>query len=289
MGKLHNNDNGGIRRQISAAEKNPRFVIPEVSVAIATYNGSRFIRSQMESIMEAVKSVPSFEIVVSDDGSTDDTISIVKRVCGPKAKILRNSCEHGVVKNIENALRHCNGRYIFLADQDDLWLPGRVSQVLPLLAKKDVVVCDCRIIDQNGGILLDSFFALRNSGPGFLYNLYRNGFLGCCMAIRFNALKYCLPFPPNIAMHDMWIGLLAEVLGSTHFSPECLVLYRRHGNNQSTTGGRSENGLIKKAAIRVRLLATIGLRCARMRLSLRDRPVDHDISNSERMVQRHDE
>jgi GT2 family glycosyltransferase len=117
--------------------------------------------------------------------------------------------------------------------QDKLLVQSR------LLNDFDLVISDCILIDASGALLADSFFELRGSGSGFLKNLYKNSFLGCCMAFRRSILEKALPFPADLAMHDTWLGLVAELYGTTYFCPKKLVHYRRHSNTATETGGKS--------------------------------------------------
>ena len=97
--------------------------------------------------------------------------------------------------------------------------------------KYDLVLSDATVIDQSGNILHPSFFKENYSGNGFIRNWVNNSFMGCCMAFNRKILDYALPFPANIAMHDMWIGLNAALIGKCCFLCQPLVYYRRHGRN----------------------------------------------------------
>lgn len=114
-----------------------------------------------------------------------------------------------------------------------MWLPDKVQTTIPYLEKYDLVVSDCKIVDKNLQIIEDSFFKIMHSGEGFWKNFVKNTYLGCCMAFKKEILNYVLPFPSNIAMHDIWIGLITEFFGNIFFLHEPLVLYRRHGENAS--------------------------------------------------------
>lgn len=212
-----------------------------ISVCMITYNGEKYIREQILSILPQLKQ--GDELIVSDDSSTDNTISIIKTINDSRIKLLENNQFHSPVFNMENALKHAKGDYIFMADQDDVWSEKRVDECLDKLKKYDCVVCDAVLIDQNGETIEPSFFSLRNSKKGFVRNLYKNSYVGCCMAFNRNILDKALPFPTNIPMHDSWIGLVAEMYGKTLFLDSALIKYRRHGENCSPTGEKSNNSL----------------------------------------------
>jgi glycosyltransferase involved in cell wall biosynthesis len=240
-----------------------------ISVAMTTFNGNKYVAEQLSTILRALQGYPDSEIVVSDDGSFDDTLKTVLEVGGGSARIIRNKGPRGIVANVESALRACTGDFIFLADQDDVWLPNRVSAVLPQLQTHDVVVCDCCVTDARGAQVAQSFYDLRRSRSGLTHNFLRNGYLGCCMAFRKEVLRYALPFPRNLPMHDIWIGLTSELFGSPFFCEESLVRYRRHGSNHSSTSQRSSNSAAAMLIIRLRLFLFLALRFIRVRLQIR--------------------
>jgi len=200
-----------------------------ISVCIPTFNGSFFIREQLASILPQLDS--SSEIIISDDNSTDNTIETIMGMNDPRIKITRTEKHLGPVYNMENALKHASGDLIFLSDQDDIWFPDKVSVMVPFLESYDLAISDARVIDEAGNILYPSFYEVNYSGKGFLRNWVNNSFMGCCMAFNRKILNYILPFPPNLAMHDSWIGLNTALVGKYCFLPRPLVHYRRHGKN----------------------------------------------------------
>lgn len=207
-----------------------------ISVCVATYNGARYVLAQLQSVLPQLAA--DDEVIVADDGSTDATREVVKGIGDPRILLLESS-RVGVVRNFEHALRHARGDVIFLCDQDDIWLPDKVQRVLRALHETNLVVTDCRVVDDALNELHPSFFRLNGSGVGLFRNLAKNGYLGCCMAMQRSVLEAALPFPEGIAMHDWWIGLVAERMGRVHFLNETLSLYRRHGGNASPAATRS--------------------------------------------------
>lgn len=206
-----------------------------ISVCMATYNGEKYIREQIDSILSQLSE--NDELVISDDGSTDDTRKIINHyVNNYKNIIFVDGPKKGVIKNFENALSHSKGEYIFLTDQDDIWIEGKVKRVIKELSFKNklLVLHDAYIVNKDGDIIDNSFFDHRTSRPGLIRNLLKNSYLGCCMAFRRELLDVALPFPDKIEMHDWWIGLLGEALGKVCFINEKYLMYRRHGNNVSS-------------------------------------------------------
>ena len=108
--------------------------------------------------------------------------------------------------------------------------------MLAFLEHYDLVISDCKIVNNSLKEISPSFFKLRGSHKGLLRNIYKNSYIGCCMAFRREVLLYALPFPAYIHMHDWWIGLLVEMKGKVFFYNDPLILYVRHGNNASPTG-----------------------------------------------------
>jgi hypothetical protein len=129
-----------------------------------------------------------------------------------------------------------------------------------LLYRYDLIVSDCIIIDENENIINPSYFKLKGSGPGLLKNIIKNSYLGCCMAFRRSVLMQALPFPATIPMHDMWLGTLAELKGSTHFCSDKLVYYRRHKANASPASEKSYYGLMDKIRFRYNLISALIMR-----------------------------
>jgi glycosyltransferase involved in cell wall biosynthesis len=102
-----------------------------ISVCMATYNGAKYIKEQMDSILCQLGK--DDEVVVSDDGSTDSTLDIVAEYGDSRIKIVRNTGAHNFIRNFENSLKAAHGDYIFLADQDDVWLPDKVAKIMQIL------------------------------------------------------------------------------------------------------------------------------------------------------------
>lgn len=230
----------------------------KISVCLATFNGEKYIKAQLDSILSQLSE--NDEVIVSDDGSIDNTLPILRNYNDYRIKIYNNSKRKGVIGNFENALYQAQGDYLFLCDQDDIWMPDKVEKMTLYLEKNDLVVSDCSIINENEAVICKSFFDKHGSGSGFWKNLNRNTYLGCCIAFRSNLKNIILPFPPNIAMHDIWIGLNADLNGSVYFLPEQLLLYRRHGNNASSSSEKSKFSLTYKILYRIQMLYNILIR-----------------------------
>ena len=231
----------------------------KISVCMATYNGEKYIKEQLESILN--QSLPVDEIIISDDSSTDNTVRIIKDLNESRIVLLENNKFRSPIFNFENALNNATGSVIFLSDQDDIWMTDKVRILNENLKQYDLVVSDASLVDANGFITDDSFFELRKSGAGLFKNIYKNTYLGCCMAFNRNILKKSLPFPARIPMHDIWLGLIAEKRGNTYFCKEKLVHYRRHSSNASPTGEKSCYSTLEKILFRYNLIFSLMRRC----------------------------
>ena len=224
----------------------------KISVCIATYNGEKYIKEQLTSILSQLNQED--EIIISDDGSKDNTIRIIKSFNDKRIKIVQNTGKHGVVPNFENALKYASGDYIFFSDQDDIWASNKVKRCIEVLQNHDLVIHNSLIMDGKGNVSDIDFFSLRKSRKGYWRNLYKNSYVGSCMAFKKELLPFILPFPKHILWHDMWIGLMAEKKGHTTFIPDKLIFYRRHGNNASATAEKSSYSFPFQLKYRLQML-----------------------------------
>lgn len=204
-----------------------------ISVALASYNGEKYIKEQIDSILAGLGE--NDEIIVSDDGSQDGTADIIRGFGDSRIKLI-DGPRNGLVKNFENAVKHCSGDIIFLCDQDDVWYEDKVKKVCETFARTDHILIehDARVTDDSGNVLFPSFFAHRRVRTGVLKNMIRNTYHGCLIAFRAELKDEIIPFPEKGCLHDQWIGLVAEMNGTTIFLDEILMDYRRHGNNASS-------------------------------------------------------
>lgn len=222
-----------------------------VSVCIASYNGCKYMKEQLISILSQLSC--NDEIIVSDDGSCDGTLEIISNMEDSRIKEVLNIEKHGVVPNFENAIKYASGDYIFLCDQDDLWVENKVKTCVEALQSVDLVVHNSLLMDGVGNVSDIDFFSLRKSTAGYWKNLYKNSFIGCCMAFRREILDYVLPFPEHILWHDMWIGLMVEKKGKTMFIEDKLLYYRRHDNNASATAEKSSFSFLFQIKYRLQM------------------------------------
>jgi len=238
-----------------------------ISVCMPTYNGGKYIKKQMDSILGQLGDFD--EVIISDDSSNDETIQILKTYQDPRINILEHQRFKNPIYNLENALIHAKGEYILMADQDDIWKPHKVRVMSEQLANYDLVIGDCEVIDKDDKIVYNSFFKEFNKGKGLIKNFISDSYLGCNMAFNRKILKMVLPFPKDIPLHDVWIGTIGELLGRIYFCPQVLMQYRRHDENYSYTCESSRNSLLRKIHFRINLLKNILSRVFKVLVSTR--------------------
>lgn len=204
-----------------------------ISVCIAAYNGARYIREQIESIVPQLGE--NDEIIVCDDHSTDNTVDIVKHLPYPQIRLYENAENLGYTGNFEHCLSLCRGEYIFLCDQDDVWFPNKVSVCLEALKQADFVVSDAIITDAAGHEIYPSFYAQRGIHRSWFGNIVKFGFLGCLCAFKRSVRDKALPFPKqrHLCTHDNWLFLVGKTFFKVKILTQPLVRYRRHGDNAS--------------------------------------------------------
>lgn len=205
-----------------------------VSVAMTTYNGEKYIKEQMESVIRNLKEQD--EIIVSDDGSTDNTVKIIESFNDNRIKIYKNS-HLGFKKNYEFCISKCTGKYIFLCDQDDIWMENKVDTILKYFEEKkcDCVTHDAYVVGEDGNTILEESFLQTKflPKPGIISNIIQSKYYGCLMAFNSELLKYVLPIPESIVSHDYWIGIMADKHGKSILVKDKLIKYRRHSSNTS--------------------------------------------------------
>lgn len=203
---------------------------------MATYNGHKFIKQQLQSILPQLNQHD--EIIVVDDCSMDGTIEEILSISDDRIKIYRNLKNIGVVASFNHAISMASGEIIFLSDQDDVWSDNKVDEIINLFRdfpKVTLVISDALLIDENNFLISESYFKLRGGfRSGCLSNIIKNKYLGCCMAIRREVLPQILPIPNKVPMHDIWIGHINNIYGKIYFINKPLISYRRHKNNLTT-------------------------------------------------------
>lgn len=235
------------------------------SVVMATYNGEKYIKEQIDSILLNIDK--NDELVISDDNSKDNTINIINEYIKnyEQIRLIQHKGNIGVVKNFEKAIKEAKGDIIFLSDQDDIWVKGKIKKILSVFNNDDKVLCvkhDLKVVDSDLNEVYESYDKYRNSKKGIVNNICKNSYIGSAMAFRSKLIKAALPFPEGIPMHDQWIGILAEIYGKSVFTKDILGLYRRHDLTVTKLSHGSINSMIYN---RVILIVNLLIRCKRIK------------------------
>lgn len=224
-----------------------------ISVVIAAYKGEKYIAEQVKSIL--LQLGESDELIISDDYPEGETKASLDGILGKDSRVKYiHGRSLGLIKNFEYAINHAKGDFIFLSDQDDVWLEGKIEAVMKEFNDgADVVMHDALITDGELNPTGDRAFVLNSAGKGIFKNILKNSYQGCCMAFRKEMKEYILPFPEKIPMHDQWIGLVGEKYGNVHLINHPYILYRRHSENVS--GGGSS--LMQKIMWRINIIGCL--------------------------------
>jgi glycosyltransferase involved in cell wall biosynthesis len=218
----------------------------QVSVALASFNGERYIAEQLRSILGQTR--PPDEIVISDGGSQDDTIRVAQEVLDGaprriRVEIIADGARLGVTDNFARAIAATRGGFIALSDQDDRWLPDRLARGVGLMELPGVLLSagNARLVAGDGSPLgIDLFTALgigtdevtELDGAGaFALLLRRNLVTGATVMFRRELLDAATPFPAEW-VHDEWLAILAAALGRVAVDSSPLIDYRQHGRNE---------------------------------------------------------
>lgn len=205
----------------------------KISVAMATYNGAKYLEEQLASF--ATQTLLPDELVVTDDCSNDNTLAILGRFASTapfKVFYKQNERKYGYAGNFNEALKLTSGDLVFLSDQDDHWFPDKIERIAKAAEENSdawVLLNDAELTDEK----------LKRTGITKLGQIRSAGFddasfvMGCCAAIRRELLDICMPIPNGFPSHDNWVVGIAEMMDRKIILPHILQYYRRHGSNES--------------------------------------------------------
>lgn len=203
-----------------------------ISIAMATYNGQYYVKDQIDSILR--QTISDFELIISDDNSTDDTVSIIKSFTDKRIRFFSNTINVGFVKNFEKALSYCSGEYIAFSDQDDIWEENHLEILLNQIQGKALSCSNAELIDEFGtkkNVKMSDVLHLKKipTSNNMLFTLMNKNFVqGSTILFRSALLKKMLPIPSEIKYHDHWLALFAANNGGVSYTWKSTLLYRQH-------------------------------------------------------------
>ena len=232
---------------------------------MATYNGARYLHKQLGTILSQVES--DDEIIISDDGSQDDTLNIIASFDDIRIKVYKNDTFNSPIFNFEHALKYVSGDIVVLADQDDIWDSDKLAIIRKSFRNKNqkysFKMYNGQCINENDEVIKEDLFAYLNVRDGLVKNIIKNSFIGCNIAFTKDLLEVALPFPKDIPMHDVWLACNAYLYGEVEFVNSKIFNYRIHENNYSIRN----TTLFQKLQWRVNLIKNLITRYINVKFS----------------------
>ncbi|MEO6524536.1 MAG: glycosyltransferase family 2 protein [Mucilaginibacter sp.] len=205
---------------------------PLVSVALCVYNGEKYLELQLDSILN--QDYQNLEVIAVNDCSKDNSQAILESYVErySNLKVFNNEKNLGYVKNFERAITLCEGKYIALSDQDDIWHPQKISKQVAAIGDAVLIYHDSEFIDEEGNSLNKNVSDILNlyEGDSPLPFLFMNCVSGHAILFDNKLIEYALPFNPQF-FHDWWLAFVAGNVGSVKVIREPLVKYRQHTTN----------------------------------------------------------
>ncbi len=213
-----------------------------ISIVMATYNGAKYLEEQLDSIY--AQTYTNFELIVVDDVSSDETVSILEKYKQKYGlKYFVNDENMGVTKNFEKAILKCNGNYISLVDQDDVWLPNKLDFLYKNIGNFSLIYSNAGIINGNGEVQnkttrdIYPLYGLDSETTDIYNYIVLNSFiLGCSTMFKRELLQVLVPIYQTTRNHDWWLTMCAHNTNGIKYIDDVLFHYRHHENNYSRQG-----------------------------------------------------
>jgi len=234
-----------------------------IDILLATYNGEKYLKQQIDSIL--AQSNRDWQLSIRDDGSSDDTVKIIKDYVAKysdKIRLIEDSSGRlGPALNFGKLLEQAAGNYVMFSDQDDIWLPNKIDLTLNAMRASEknypnmplLVHTDLKVVDAELKPIADSLWnhnkICPDTGNDLKKLIYRNVVTGCAAMINRKAVEISIPIPPQARLHDWWIALNVAKYGKIIYISTPTVLYRQHSQNiigAKKTGRTNLAGLIRK-------------------------------------------
>lgn len=204
-----------------------------ISIAMTTYNGEKYIREQLDSILN--QTYKNFELIICDDFSTDSTVKIIKSYIDPRIKLFINEKNIGFKKNFEKAIKLCTGEYIALSDQDDIWENNKLELCINNIGEHDLICTNSEIINSEN---ISQHYTMKDvlkikKIPNdqfkiFSHLVFTNFVQGSTILAKRDFILSTLPIPENFSYHDYWFGVMASMNNGIKYLDICTLNYRKH-------------------------------------------------------------
>jgi glycosyltransferase involved in cell wall biosynthesis len=237
---------------------------PLVSVAMCTFNGAAYLKAQLETIIN--QTYVNLEIVITDDGSTDNTIQIIKQMqnIDPRIKFIQNEKNLGYNKNFEKAFSLCQGDFIAIADQDDIWELNKVEYMMKAWPQGSLFIYSL------SGNFSSNDFANRKPAPDVIYThiddvhklVFNSPVHGHACMFKKELLPLCMPFPDDI-YYDWWMSMHAASTGFIGCIAQTLTWHRAHDSNSSRQIMSVKNKMQRNEELRLQSVYFIERFCKR--------------------------
>lgn len=230
-----------------------------ISVCMATFNGEKFIKKQILSILDELEN--DDELVIVDDCSNDNTTELINSFNDDRIKLYINKTNQREIYSFNKAISYAKNKFIFLSDQDDIWMKGRVLKMKQKLNKYYLVTSNFTWInefDEDIKIFHDGVNEKQSKNNiKNIIDIYfgKTNYYGCAMAFEKNLLNIAFPIPKNVESHDLWLALVANILSKNIHINDNTLLKRNHSSNVTST--ISNRSILKK--INSRLIFSLNI------------------------------
>lgn len=203
-----------------------------ISIAMATYNGAKYLSEQINSILN--QTVAPNEIIIVDDCSTDGTWTILQQYAQQynQIKLYRNAQNIGGCQSFNKAIMQCSGDYIALSDQDDVWLPEKLSILVTEIGDNLLIHSDAVIVDESLNVISNTFKKGLINKHSLVDYLMSNAVTGCTCMFSKDLVTLSFPITAEFYIHDHFISIIAGIFGTVKYIDKPLIKYRQHQNSQ---------------------------------------------------------
>ena len=213
---------------------------PLVSIVLCSYNGEKFLSQQIDSLL--AQTYPNFEVIISDDRSTDSTPEIIKGYAAkdPRIRLHLNPVNLGYNENFEQAFRLAQGQLIAVCDQDDVWRKDKVEIMVPLFVNEHTLLAHCKSVRFTTELPTACRYTKRNAFDGntLAKLMLFNTVAGHNIIFKRPLLDHIPSFPPGV-FYDWWLVIIAAIHGEVRSVDDILTYHRSHDSNL-TLGKKDE-------------------------------------------------